>query len=75
MIGRFASLGVYRELFVLRDFQVCLAGGGSGPGRVSLGGLRAVLGVARSRALRRFHRPERRADHLGGNSRACWSAG
>ncbi|WP_031387674.1 heavy metal translocating P-type ATPase [Desulfonatronum thiodismutans] len=28
MIGRFATLGVYRELFVLRDFQVCLAGGG-----------------------------------------------
>ena len=28
MIGRFATLGVYRELFVFRDFQVCLAGGG-----------------------------------------------
>ncbi|WP_045222491.1 heavy metal translocating P-type ATPase [Desulfonatronum thioautotrophicum] len=27
MIGRYATLGVYRELFVLRDFQFCLAGG------------------------------------------------
>ncbi|TVQ96697.1 MAG: cation-translocating P-type ATPase [Desulfovibrionales bacterium] len=27
MIGRYATLGVYRELFVLRDFQICLVGG------------------------------------------------